>query len=273
MHRFNKNETDEPNHDNWEFVKKANEENWKTISISIGVQDYDDEFLNKCIKQGFRIDYITIDIAHAHSVRMKEMLEFIQKYLFGPRFRPFIIAGNVATPEAVRDLEYWGADSVKVGIAQGGACTTFGMTGFGEPMFSCMLACSEVAKKPLIADGGIKTNGDFAKAVRAGGTMVMAGSVFAACKDAPGENIYGARFDDRCGWVDDLNNIQKKIYYGSASEYNKGNKRHVEGTKLELPCNGLTYAEKYQEIADSYSSSVSYAGGNIKSVSWGAIYK
>jgi GMP reductase len=273
MHRFNKDKTKPANTDNLEFVTRANLEKWKTISVSIGVKDEDKLLIECCIRGYLRIDYLTIDIAHAHSVRMREMIKYVRE-AYSDRthnmLRPFIIAGNVATPEAVRDLEKSGADAVKVGIAQGGACTTYGMTGFGVPMFSCMLACAEVAKRPLIADGGIKTNGDFAKAIRAGATMVMAGSTFAACKDAPGENIYshGLSPDGNC-FQEDKNNILKKVYYGSASEYNKGSKRHVEGIRLELPCNGLTYEEKIGEISDSFSSSVSYAGGSLISVPWG----
>lgn len=276
MHRFNKVDTDEPNKDNWEFLVKANAEKWKTISISLGVQEYDKQFMRNTLSARLRIDYITLDIAHAHSIRMKEMLEFI-KNINVIDYAPFIIAGNVATPDAVIDLENWGAESVKCGIAGGSACSTYGMTGFGVPMFSNILECSAVAKKPIIADGGIKTNGDIAKAVRAGATMVMAGSVFAACTDAPGENIYAGCVDektyfwieDKGFWIEDKGIIAKKVYFGSASEYNKHTKRHVEGTKIELPCNGKTYAEKYAEILDSYSSAISYAGGNMDTVKWG----
>lgn len=290
MHRFNKNHADEPNKDNMEFLVRANVENWKTISISLGVQEYDKEFLREVAKRNLRIDYLTIDIAHGHSIKMREMLMFIKNEInltsnTNPYsdswtsvplpYKPFVIAGNVGAPLAVTDLENWGADSVKIGLSQGAACSTFGMTGFGAPMFSSVLECSRVATKPLIADGGIRTNGDFAKAIVAGATMVMAGSVFAACKDAPGESIHESvpymEFDhDTCGTTKFRNGeVLRKVYYGSASEYNKHTKRHVEGTKLELPCNGKTYEEKYQEIADSYSSAVSYAGGNLRDVEWG----
>lgn len=285
MHRFNVDHSHPVNQDNMAFVKLANEENWKTVSISIGVQEEDKEFLKLIAANKLRVDYITVDIAHAHSVRMKEMLEFIKTVEFkamyyrcdvstdkifsawsaGPvSYHPFIIAGNVATPEAVIDLETWGADSVKVGIAQGGACTTFGMTGFGIPMFTCIQECSQVAKKPVIADGGIRTDGDFAKALVAGGTVVMAGSVFAACEDSPAESV--RRFDGDHYKHDE---ITHKIYYGSASEYNKRTKHHVEGTKLELACNGMTYAEKLQEVTEALQSSTSYAGGALSSAHWG----
>ena len=255
MHRFNVDHSHPVNQDNMAFLRIANEEKWKTISISVGVQSDDLDFLKLCVEKNLRIDYLTIDIAHAHSVRMKQMLQSIHELDFKApfyrrdgaaiawsnvpvKYRPFIIAGNVATPEAMLDLESWGADSVKVGIAAGKACRTFNETGFGVPMFSCILECSEVAKKPIISDGGISECGDFAKSLRAGATMVMAGSIFAACKDAPGENLF--KNDPKGIWSD---TITHKIYYGSASEHNKHSKHHIEGTKVELLCNGMTYEE------------------------------
>jgi GMP reductase len=306
MHRFNADHSFAANQDNMAFVQLANEENWKTISISIGVQDSDKKFLNWIIQNKYRVDYITIDIAHAHSLRMREMLEFIRKLNFSwishtaktpdeklaawvagsTQYRPFIIAGNVATPEAVVDLENWGADSVKVGIAQGDACTTYGQTGFGMPMFTCMLECAAVAKKPLIADGGVRMNGDFAKAVRAGGSMVMAGSVFAACSDSPSKTVIKLfKTGEVSADTEIYNNMVQsqykervvtkvfKQYYGSASEYNKGTKHHVEGRLVELPCNGMLYEEKLTEMLESFQSSISYAGGDLSTVEWGIINK
>jgi GMP reductase len=296
MHRFNENPFDKPNHDNWDFVEHANRQKWRTISVSIGVQDYDKEFLKMVQLKNYRIDYLTIDIAHGHSRAMKDMIRFVKELelrcytsIYGGttgvplRYYPFIIAGNVATSEAVVDLENWGADSVKVGIAQGGACTTFGMTGFGTPMFTCVQHCAGSAKKPIVADGGIKTNGDFSKAIVAGATMVMAGSVFAACSNSPaetvvkqlrsgevrpttqiGSGVVTSTYEDRI--------IQKiyKLYYGSASHYNKHSNHHVEGTLIELECNGLTYEQKLIEIQESYQSAISYAGGKLSiSTKWG----
>ena len=277
MHRFNVDHSHPVNQDNVEFVKRANEENWKTISISLGVQEDDKRFLAWCDENDFRIDYITIDIAHAHSIRMKEMLEYIKGETNSYR-KAFLIAGNVATPQAVADLEDWGADSVKVGIAQGDACTTYGQTGFGLPMFGCIRNCAKVAKKPIIADGGVRMNGDFAKALVAGGTMVMAGSIFAACVDSPAKSITRIMKTGEdvlvCGnYVDMYDEKIFKQYYGSASEYNKGTKHHVEGRMVELPCNGMTYAEKFLEIEESLASSISYAGGNLPNARWGVIYK
>jgi len=256
MHRFNENKNDPANKDNFDFVVKANKENWRLISISIGVKEEDKNFILSIIKQNLRVDFITIDIAHGHSVKMKEMLEFLNGIKWNKK--PFIIAGNIATADAVKDLEEWGADATKVGIAQGDACTTYGQTGFGVPMFTCVSLCGKAAKKPIIADGGIRTNGDFAKALVAGATMVMAGSVFAACSDSPAETV-----------VDEKNKKTYKVYYGSASSRNKSNNTHVEGRIVQLECNGMTYMEKYQEILESLQSANSYSGGEFAGTQWG----
>ena len=272
MHRFNKDKTAPANTDNKKFIEVANNENWKTISISLGVKDEDAELIEHCISNKLRIDYLTLDIAHAHSIRMKEMLEFLHSvYKRGAYERPFIIAGNVAAAGAVVDLENWGADATKVGIAAGKACTTYGQTGFGAPMFTCIQECADIATKPIIADGGIGTNGDFAKAIVAGGTMVMAGSIFAACIDSPAETVYREIITNELSNRGTGKIIVKpyKTYYGSASAKNKGANVHVEGRVVELECNNMTYAEKLHEITESLQSSISYAGGDFSEVEYG----
>jgi len=272
MHRFNADKTAPSNTDNKKFIEVANKENWKTISISLGVKDEDKELIEHCINEELRIDFLNLDIAHAHSVRMKEMLEFLHSvYKRGAYERPFIIAGNVAAAGAVVDLENWGADATKVGIAQGDACTTYGQTGFGTPMFSCIQECADIATKPIIADGGIRTNGDFAKAIVAGGTMVMAGSIFAACIDSPAETVYREIITNELSYRGTGKIIVKpyKVYYGSASVKNKGTNVHVEGRAVELECNKMIYAEKLHEITESLQSSISYAGGDLAEVEYG----
>ena len=272
MHRFNKDKTAPANTDNKKFIEVANNENWKTISISLGVKNEDVDLIEHCISNKLRIDYLTLDIAHAHSIRMKEMLEFLHSvYKRGAYERPFIIAGNVASAGAVVDLENWGADATKVGIAQGDACTTYGQTGFGAPMFSCIQECADIATKPIIADGGIRTNGDFAKALVAGGHMVMAGSIFAACIDSPAETVYREIITNELSNRGAGKIIVKpyKTYYGSASAKNKGANVHVEGRVVELECNKMTYAEKLHEITESLQSSISYAGGDFSEVEYG----
>lgn len=241
------------------FVERAGSEAWKLISISIGVKEEDRELLRQVLARDLIVDWICLDVAHSHHVLVKEMLEFILGLSWPKGERPKIIVGNAATEEAVEDLTKWGADAIKINIGPGRSCSTKIQTGFHIPTFSCALECCAVAKVPIIADGGIREPGDIAKALVAGADLVMAGSIFAACSDAPGENVYLSPIS-----IDPnrpLPPIFAKRYHGSASEHQKGSKKHVEGFQVELPCNGMTYAEYYQHLTEALSSAVSYAGG------------
>lgn len=101
----------------------------------------------------------------------------------------FLIAGNVGTPEGVRELKNAGADATKVGIGPGKVCTTKIKTGFGTGgwQLAAVSWCAKAASKPIIADGGVRTNGDIAKSIRFGATMVMVGSLLAGHDESPGE--------------------------------------------------------------------------------------
>jgi GMP reductase len=135
-------------------------------------------------------DYITIDIAHGHSIKMETMIKWIKLSLPSA----FIIAGNVSTAEAVKDLEAWGAHAIKVGIGPGSACTTYTATGFGSrnAQASVIEECSRASSYALIiADGGIKEPGDIAKALVIGADMVMIGGMFSALTDTPGSTVRG----------------------------------------------------------------------------------
>jgi GMP reductase len=255
MHRFDV--------DNAAFADRANREEWNLVSISLGVQENDIQTLSKLKRNGQRgrVHCITIDIAHGHSKKMKEMLAHCKAAMPSTK----IIAGNVATPEAVRDLYNWGADMVKVGIGQGSPCTTKDKTGFTMPMFTCVKNCTEVysgdlfnqtadhKKIPVIADGGVKCNGDIAKALVAGADLVMAGGIFAACTDSPAHSIK-------------IQGSTHKAYYGSASFENKKTKTHIEGVLKNVPSSGMTYKSKLLEIEEDLQSSVSYAGGRDLSI-------
>ncbi|MGL4654495.1 MAG: IMP dehydrogenase [Sarcina sp.] len=139
------------------------------------------------------VDVITLDTAHGHSMgvmngvrRIKEAYPDLQ-----------IIAGNIATAEATRDLIEAGADCVKVGIGPGSICTTRVVAGVGVPQLTAVMDCAEEGKKygvPVIADGGLKYSGDIVKALAAGAAVAMMGSLFAGCEEAPGEmEIYQGR--------------------------------------------------------------------------------
>lgn len=224
------------------------------LSISLGVKDVDKCFIRRLIEKGLKVDCITLDIAAGHSLLMKYMLTFVKKQY--KKKCPFIIAGNVATPEAVKDLIDWGADAVKVGIGQGSICTTRFQTGFSIPMFSCVQDCSnhyfwnlngkytEKPKIPIIADGGVETIGDIPKALIAGADMVMCGNLFAGCKDSP------AKLDDK----------GEKIYFGSTSFEAKNHRDYIEGKSISVKLD-ISYSEKLEEIKQALQSAISYAGG------------
>lgn len=245
MHRFD--------HDLAEDV--ANAQDWNVISFSVGVKSTDKMAIQKISKRGHRVDYLTIDIAHGHCLRMKTMIRYIKKHMPNT----IVIAGNVATPDAVVDLANWGADIVKVGIGQGSPCTTKDKTGFTIPMFTCVKNCGDCyasrddfdagKKIPIIADGGITCNGDIAKALVAGGDLVMAGGLFASCVDSPALPV-------------DINGSFHKAYFGSASYENKGHRKHIEGKLNHIVNNGMTYERKLIEIEQDLQSAVSYAGGS-----------
>lgn len=236
MHRFL---------DNVAFMREAiNKQHY--ISVSVGIKPEDRLFVKHAKENKIPIEYITLDIAHGHCLQALDMIRFIKDNL--PE--TFIIAGNIATPEAALDLEFAGADALKVGIGQGNACITKDKTGFTMPMFTCVNDISRNTKLPIIADGGIRCNGDIAKAIAAGASMVMAGSLFAECSDSPSDIVtdeYGTTY---------------KLYYGSASIHNKTDHKHIEGTLKKIPQNSLTYLDKLEEIRQDLASAISYSGGS-----------
>ena len=139
------------------------------------------------------VDVITLDTAHGHSLGVIEGVKKIkEKY---PELQ--IIAGNIATAEAAEDLIKAGADAIKIGIGPGSICTTRVVAGVGVPQLTAVMDCVEVGEKygvPVIADGGIKYSGDVVKALAAGASVVMMGSLLAGCDEAPGAiEIYQGR--------------------------------------------------------------------------------
>ncbi|KHF41727.1 GMP reductase [Halalkalibacter okhensis] len=214
-------------------------------SISVGVKDEEYNFVQQLADESLMPEYITIDIAHGHSNAVIEMIQHIKKLL--PE--SFVIAGNVGTPEAVRELENAGADATKVGIGPGKVCITKIKTGFGTGgwQLAAVRWCAKAATKPIIADGGIRTHGDIAKSVRFGATMVMIGSLFAGHEESPGETI------EKDGKL-------YKEYFGSASEFQKGEKKNVEGKKIVVEHKG-SLQDTLIEMEQDLQSSISYAGG------------
>ncbi len=236
MHRFD--------FDNVQFVKDMKSKGLYA-SISLGVKPPDYATVDTLVGLRLAPEYITIDIAHGHADSVKNMIAYLKEKLPAS----FIIAGNVATPEAVIDLENWGADATKVGIGPGKVCITKLKTGFGTGgwQLSALKWCARVATKPIIADGGIREHGDIAKSIRFGATMVMIGSMLAGHEESPGQTV-------------EADGKLYKEYYGSASDFNKGEYKHVEGKRILEPIKGKL-AETMIEMEQDVQSSISYSGG------------
>ncbi|MBU5268598.1 IMP dehydrogenase [Clostridium cochlearium] len=204
-----------------------------------------------------QVDVITIDTAHGHS---KGVLEGVRKIKEAyPELQ--IIAGNVATPEATRDLILAGADCVKVGIGPGSICTTRVVAGVGVPQLTAVMDCVEEAQKhgvPVIADGGIKYSGDVVKSLAAGASVCMMGSLLAGCAESPGETeIYQGR--------------SYKVYRGMGSlaamacgsrdrYFQEDNKKLVpEGVEGRVPYKGYLSDTVYQ-LVGGIRSGMGYLG-------------
>jgi len=162
-------------------------------AAAVGVSRDTDERVDALVKA--QVDVIVVDTAHGHSKGVIETVKRIKSRY--PNIQ--VIAGNIATAEAARDLIEAGADCVKVGIGPGSICTTRVVAGIGVPQITAIMDVAKVAKEygiPVIADGGIRYSGDITKALAAGADVVMIGSLFAGCEESPGEcEIYqGRRF-------------------------------------------------------------------------------
>ena len=238
MHRFNPEKRTD-------FIKDL-QSRGLIASISVGVKEEEYTFVEELASAGLVPEFITIDIAHGHSNAVIRMIQHIKKFLPNS----FVIAGNVGTPEAVRELENAGADATKVGIGPGKVCITKIKTGFGTGgwQLAALRWCAKAATKPIIADGGIRTNGDIAKSVRFGASMVMIGSLFAGHEESPCETI-------------EIDGKLVKEYFGSASEFQKGEKKNVEGKKMYVEHKG-SLKDTLIEMQQDLQSSISYAGGN-----------
>lgn len=203
------------------------------------------------------VDVITIDTAHGHSSGVMDAVRKIKSEY--PDLQ--IIAGNIATREATRDLIEAGADCVKVGIGPGSICTTRIVAGVGVPQLTAVMDCVEEGNKygvPVIADGGIKYSGDIVKALAAGAKVVMMGSMFAGCEEAPGEmEIYQGRSYKVYRGMGSLS----AMACGSKDRYfQEGNKKLVpEGVEGRIPFKGSVVDTVYQMVG-GIRSGMGYLG-------------
>ena len=209
------------------------------------------------------VDLIMVDTAHGHSKGVLDMVRSIKG-----KMPVEVVGGNIATKEAVKALVDAGADCVKIGIGPGSICTTRIVAGIGIPQFSAILECAQEAKKlgiSSIADGGIRTSGDIAKAIGAGADAVMLGSMLAGTDESPGQIIVyeGSSYKEYRGM-----GSMGAMIAGSSDRYfqsgSKAEKLVPEGVEARVPYKGSVSPLIYQMVG-GLRSSMGYTGSkNIK---------
>jgi len=223
------------------------EEDKIPIMAAIGVSEDDKRRAELLDAAGASV--ILIDVAHGDHQNVIDMIKWCKEFLSDDID---IIAGNIATAEAAQRLQYAGADGLRVGIGGGSLCTTRIKTGFGIPNVSCIEEIVKVAEVPVMADGGIRSSGDIAKALAVGADNVMIGSLIAGTDEAPGQI------------VERPNGLYKR-YRGSASLETKTvhgqAQRNVEGESTVIPYKG---GVKFiiNGLVDGIRSALSYGGAD-----------
>ncbi len=223
------------------------EEGRLRVGAAVGVAGDNMERVAALVKVG--VDVITVDTAHGHSKGVIEMVKTIKASY--PTLQ--IIAGNIGTAEAAVALADAGADAVKVGIGPGSICTTRIIAGVGVPQLYAVYQCAKALKErgvPVIADGGIKQTGDIVKALAAGASTIMAGSLFAGVEESPGETILfeGRKFKyyRGMGSVDAMEKGSKDRYF--QDETDVVTKLVPEGIVGRVPYKGTLGEVVYQYI-------------------------
>lgn len=227
----------------------------ETKAAAIGVSGDYKERLSALVEKGLRI--VCIDIAHGDHKLMESAIDFVKSEY--PSL--FVIAGNVATGDAYRNLAKFGADAVRTSVGSGSICTTRIQTGHGVPTLHAVIECDRVRKEMInskdknvpyiIADGGIKNSGDVVKSLAAGADFVMLGSMLSGTKETPGKVI--------------INDKNKKVkrYNGMASKAAqkdwKGSYSSIEGVSSIVPYKG-TVSRVVNEIMSNVRSGMSYSG-------------
>lgn len=205
------------------------------------------------------VDIICVDTAHGHSQNVIDTVKKIKA-----SYKIDVVAGNIATAGAAKDLIDAGADAVKVGIGPGAICTTRIISGVGVPQISAIMDCAEVANQegvPVIADGGIRQSGDITKAIAAGASSVMIGSLFAGLKESPGQLVIykGRQFKEYRG-MGSLGAMVK----GSAERYGQSSKTDVgklvpEGVEGRVPYRG-TLSDFVYQLVGGLQAGMGYCG-------------
>ncbi len=237
------------------------------VGAAVGVRPSDLERAAACVRAG--ADALVVDIAHGHSDGAIEMVLALKE-----RFPQVdIIGGNVATPDGVRDLVDAGADSVKVGVGAGSICITRIVTGFGVPQLSAVADCAAAGQElgvPIIADGGIRTSGDITKAIAAGASTVMLGSLLAGTDESPGAGVTrnGRRYKIVRGMASLTANIDRQeVEQRRAIDAEDWERVVPEGVEAMVPMRGPVKDLVYQ-LVGGLRSGLSYAGATTIAELW-----
>jgi len=225
------------------------------VGAAVGVNEFDR--VAALIKA--EADVVVVDTAHGHSQNVIDTVKQIKS-----KYDIDVIAGNIATAQAAKDLIQAGANAIKVGIGPGAICTTRIISGVGVPQISAIVNCSQVAAKhniPVIADGGIRRSGDITKAIAAGASCVMIGSLFAGLKESPGQLVIykGRQFKEYRG-MGSLGAMVK----GSAERYGQKSslERHKlvpEGVEGRVPYRG-TLSDFVYQLVGGLRAGMGYCG-------------
>jgi IMP dehydrogenase len=228
------------------------------VGAAVSIMSIDEHRIHILMKAG--VDVLVVDTAHGHSKGVIETVKAIKELYPNAQ----VIAGNVATKEATADLIKAGADGIKVGIGPGSICTTRVVAGVGVPQITAIMGCAQEAKKhgvPVIADGGVKFSGDLTKAITAGASSIMIGSLFAGTEEAPGEHIiYQGRTYKAyrgMGSVEAMRAGSKDRYF--QSEVTDSDKLVPEGIVGRVPFRGPISENVYQ-LLGGLRAGMGYAG-------------
>lgn len=241
-----------------QYPKAARDQRGRLLAgAAVGVLDY--ERIEALIASD--VDLIVVDTAHGHSANVIDTVKRIKS-----KYSIDVIAGNIATGEAAEDLIEAGANAVKVGIGPGAICTTRVISGVGVPQISAIMDCAAVGRRydiPVIADGGIRQSGDISKAIAAGASSVMLGSLFAGLKESPGQLVIykGRQFKEYRG-MGSLGAMVK----GSADRYGQSSKAESsklvpEGVEGRVPYKGHLSDFVYQ-LVGGLRAGMGYCGAN-----------
>ncbi|MDQ3687019.1 MAG: IMP dehydrogenase [Acidobacteriota bacterium] len=228
------------------------------VAAAIGATGDYKERADELVKA--RVDCLVVDTAHGHSTRVIEAVRDIKRR--HPDMQ--LIAGNVATGEATRELINAGVDAVKAGVGPGSICTTRVVTGAGVPQITAITNCVQAARGsgvPIIADGGVKFSGDVAKAIAAGADVVMIGSLFAGTEESPGELILfqGRSFKAYRGMgsIGAMREGSRDRYAQEATEVES--KLVPEGIEGRVPYKG-TLADMVTQLIGGLRAGMGYTG-------------